>query len=248
MTDPRRRALEPPFPVTEAIREPACSVRSSRALRPRLVERLQHLGRRHRQLGEAHAGGVGHGVGDGGHGRHDRRLADAAHAVGMARVRHLDDHRVDHRQVGGHRHAVVEEARVLQLAVVAVDVLLVERPADALRHAALVLALDVARVDGAAGILDRRVAQDRDLAGLGVDLDVGDVGGEARRRAVRVDARVAGDRPAGLAGDRRRCRVSVIGLCLPALGPAGRTAAVLVLDGVFAAAPTAWRRACRPPS
>ena len=69
--------------------------------------------------------------------------------VGMARVRHLHDHRVDHRQVGGDGHAIVEEARVLQLAVGAVDVLLVERPADALRRAALELALDVGRMDRA---------------------------------------------------------------------------------------------------
>ena len=70
-----------------------------------------------------------------------------AHAERMARVRHLDDHRVDHRQVGGDRHAIVEEARILQPAVLVVDVFLVERPADALRGAALDLALDIARVD-----------------------------------------------------------------------------------------------------
>ena len=42
--------------------------------------------------------------------------------------------RVDHRQVGRHRHAVVEEARVLHAAVGVVDVFLVQRPADALRR------------------------------------------------------------------------------------------------------------------
>src|SRR5580765_4240924 len=55
-----------------------------------LLERLQHLGRRHRQLGEPDAGGVLHGVGDGPERRHDRGLADATHAVGVLRVADLD--------------------------------------------------------------------------------------------------------------------------------------------------------------
>ena len=121
-------------------------------------------------------------VGDRRHRRDDRHLADAARAERMARVRHLDQDRLDHRQVGGHRAAVVEEARVIHLAVLVVDVLLVQRPADALRDAALDLALDVARVDRAADILHRGVAQDRDLAGLRVDLDVADMRAEAGRR------------------------------------------------------------------
>ena len=44
---------------------------------------------------------------------------------------------------------------------------------------------------------------------------------------------VAGDRPAGLAGDLPAISASVIGSCLPALGPAGRTRAVHVFDGVL---------------
>src|SRR6266852_8206791 len=117
------------------------------------LERLEHLRRRHRQLSEADAGGVFHRVGDRPERRDDGRLADAAHAVRMARVRDLDEDRVDHRHVGGHGHAVVEEARVLQLAVGAVDVLLVQRPADALHRPTLELSLDVARMDGPAGVL-----------------------------------------------------------------------------------------------
>src|SRR5215469_11907402 len=55
-----------------------------------VLERLQHLGRRHRQLGEPDAGGVLHRVRDGRERRHDRRLADAPHAVGVLGVAHLD--------------------------------------------------------------------------------------------------------------------------------------------------------------
>jgi hypothetical protein len=47
------------------------------------------------------------------------------------------------------------------------------------------LALDIARVDGAADILDRGVAQDLDLPCLLVDLDV-DVS-QTRAGALRVD-------------------------------------------------------------
>src|SRR5215471_815328 len=56
---------------------------------PALLERLQHLRRGHRQLGEADARRVLDGVRDRSHRRHDRRLADAAHAVRMARIRDL---------------------------------------------------------------------------------------------------------------------------------------------------------------
>src|SRR6266850_7901503 len=75
-------------------------MRSSRLAASRLLlQRLEHLGWRHRELGEADAGGVLHRVGDGAERWNDGRLADAAHAVGMARVRDLDEDRVDHRHV-----------------------------------------------------------------------------------------------------------------------------------------------------
>ena len=57
-----------------------------------------------------------------------------------------------------------------------VDVLLVERPADALRHAALDLPLDIARVDRAPTSWAATKAQDRHLAGLGIDLDIAGTG------------------------------------------------------------------------
>ena len=59
---------------------------------------------------------------------------------------------------------------------------LVERPADALHGATLHLALDIAGVDGGAGILHGRVADDRGLPGLLVDLHIGTVHGEHDRR------------------------------------------------------------------
>jgi hypothetical protein len=55
----------------------------------------------------------------------------------MTGIRHLDHDRLDHRQVGCHRNPIVKEARIFHVPVRVVDVLLVERPADPLRHAAL---------------------------------------------------------------------------------------------------------------
>ena len=68
-----------------------------------------------------------------------------------------------------------------------VDALLAERPAYTLRHTALHLALDIGGMDRPAHILDRRVTQDPDVAGLRVDLDIANMRREARRLALRVD-------------------------------------------------------------
>src|SRR4029077_7388007 len=98
---------------------------------------------------------------------------------------------------GGDRDAIVEEARVLEAAILVVDVLLAERPADALGHAALHLALDVVGMDRAPDILDRGIAQDLDVPGFAVDLYIADMGREARPLALRVDLHLGTDRPPG---------------------------------------------------
>jgi hypothetical protein len=43
----------------------------------------------------------------------DRHLADAADPKRMSRVRDFNNDRVDHRQVGRDRHAIVEEPRII---------------------------------------------------------------------------------------------------------------------------------------
>src|SRR5207302_5322607 len=101
---------------------------------------------------------------------------------------------------------VVEKARIFEASVLVVDIFLVERPADALGNPALHLALDIARMDRPTDILDRGVAQDLDVAGLAIDLDIADMGGETRPLALRVDLHLGADRTAGagrLAGDLR---------------------------------------------
>src|SRR6516164_4601688 len=52
-------------------------------------------------------------------------------------------------------------------------------------------------MDRAADILDRGVAQDLDVAGLLIDLDVADMGCEGRSLALRVDLHLGTDRAAG---------------------------------------------------
>ena len=75
---------------------------------------------------------------------------------------------------------------------------LAEGAADALRDATVHLALDDHRVDHGAAVLDHRVAEHVDLAGLRIDLDVGGVHGAreapgvgrlvaARRLEARLD-------------------------------------------------------------
>src|ERR1041385_3941286 len=96
----------------------------------------------------------------------------------MTRVWHLDEDRVDHRHVGSDRHAVVEEARIFEAAILVVDIFLVERPADALCDTALHLPFDIGGMDRAPDILDRGIAQDFDRAGLAIDLDIANVGRE----------------------------------------------------------------------
>jgi len=68
------------------------------------------------------------------------------------------------------------------------------RLADALGDAAMGLPLDQERVDHGAEIIDRAVARDADGAGLGVDLDLGDVAaiGKGRGRALMDVADIKG--------------------------------------------------------
>ena len=77
----------------------------------------------------------------------DVDFPDPLHAVGVAGVRDFHQHRFDHRQIRGDRHPVVEESRILEAALVVVDVLLVQGPSDALGRPSLDLPLDIARVD-----------------------------------------------------------------------------------------------------
>src|SRR5262245_56054105 len=171
-----------PPSFTRTMPKPRCFLTSPWPYHPRplgrhsrlrlLEDGLQHAWRRHRHVVQPCPSRCCNGVGDSRERRHDRRLADAAHTIRMAWVRRLDDHCIDHRHVGRDGNSVVEEPRVLEPTIRAVDILLVERPSDTLHGATLHLALDVAWMHRLACVLHDRIAHDLDRTRLGIDLDV----------------------------------------------------------------------------
>ena len=113
-------------------------------------------------------------------------------------------HDLEARQLGGRDERVVGEVRRDRVAVVVVAHLLEQRLGRALGDAAVDLALEQQRVEHPAGVVAGDVAEGADLAGLGVDLDDGDVGAERERRAGGLRRRVSMRQQ--LAGRRRRRR------------------------------------------
>ena len=89
---------------------------------------------------------------------------------------HFADLGREERQHIGARHRVIHERARQELPVAGVvEALLQKRLADALRHAAMGLAVDDHRVDRAADIVDGGVAHDLDGAEFRVDLDLADM-------------------------------------------------------------------------
>src|SRR5260370_1414741 len=90
--------------------------------------------------------------------------------------------------------------------------------------AALDLALDIAGMDRLADILGGDKAQYRDLAGLGIDLDIAELGREAGRLTAGIDRGGGGKRAAGqcrLAGDLlQRHRLKIADIAAGRLGEA----------------------------
>ena len=96
--------------------------------------------------------------------------------------------------------------------------LLPHRLADALRDAAMGLAVDDQRIDAAADVVDRGVAGDLDVAGVGIDLDLADRAAVRKHRLVHLvvgDDReavleiVAAARPRGLLGEFEEIEAAV---------------------------------------
>ena len=119
-------------------------------------------------------------------------------------------------QLGGGRGRVVDERGGEQVAGVVVDVAFEQGGAEAVGQAAEHLAFGQRAVQDPAGVVDGDVVPDRHFAGLGVDLDDGDVGQEAVGRR-GVDGVVGGR--GGQPGDRERGRE---GEPVDAVGQAGR--------------------------
>ena len=153
-------------------------------------------------------------IGDGGHDRRrpdvHRQLPDPLGAVGRGVERRLDEDRRDARRIERGRDDVRRESIVEVAAVAQLD-LLDRGVADGLQRAALDLALGEDRVDDPADVVGGDDVADMDLAGVEIDLDVGDAGGPAERRVgiAAVQVVVEGDavrdtaRTAGRCGSRR---------------------------------------------
>ena len=125
---------------------------------------------------------------------------------------------IDRGDLDRRRHQVLRHRRRDQVAALVVDRLLVQRLGDALRDAAVHLALHDHRVDHGAAVVDRHVLHDVGRAGLGVDLDHADVGAGRPREVRRVVDRggvrdAARRRPAGRARATRSPRGP--GSCAP---------------------------------
>ena len=104
------------------------------------------------------------------------------------RRRRLHVHDAHGRHLGRARQDVVRERRGERLALGVVGHLLVERGADALRGAAVDLAVHHHRIDERAAILDDHVVEYLDVAGLGVHRHGHGMAGIAER--ARVDLRL----------------------------------------------------------
>src|SRR5215468_11057636 len=130
---------------------------------------------------------MGHGIGDRGEGRNDRRFTDAPDPIRMIGIRHFHDHRIEHRQVQTDGHTIIQETAIEHMALGVEDIFFIEGPADALRGTALDLSLDITGMDRLASILYRRVAQNGNFAGLRVYLHIDNVGAHRRPGARWVD-------------------------------------------------------------
>ena len=107
-------------------------------------------------------------------GRRSAGRAGLARALGAEQQlprRRLDMADLDVGHLGRHRHQVVGHRADQQLALGRVGAVLVERAADALHDAAAHLLVDQQRIDDAPAILDAPMLQQRDDAGVDVDLE-----------------------------------------------------------------------------
>ena len=122
-------------------------------------------------------GRIHHGVHHRRRRAHRARFADARQPIGLNGQHQIVGKLVaEGREGRGARHGVIHERAGDELARVAVvDVLLEQRLADALRHAAVDLAEHDRTMQRTADVVDGGVALQVDVTGVGVDLDFADM-------------------------------------------------------------------------
>ena len=93
----------------------------------------------------------------------------------MAWIGDLHYYGVNHGQIVGDRHPVIQERAIRHTPIVRHVVFLIEGPSNALRAAPLHLPLDVAGMNRLARILDRRKPENAHLACLGIHFEIDDI-------------------------------------------------------------------------
>ncbi len=127
-------------------------------------------------VADAHPDGVEHGVAQGRRRRDVGRLTDAHHPAVVAGVGQVEGHRHDLRHLHRAGDLVHHQIRVHLHAVAGVqEAVLVQGVAEALDGPAQQLALEQQLVDHPPGVLDADDLDRLDVAGLGVDLDLGEL-------------------------------------------------------------------------
>jgi hypothetical protein len=165
-----------------------------RACRPGVAYRGPHPLGGARQVDVAHAevgDGVDHRVLHRRRGADRGRLADALRPERVERGGCLGRVHLERRQLGRRRDGVVGQVRRDRVAVGVEADLLEQRLANAGSDAAVLLALDEQRREHRAAVVDGDVADEAHLAGLGVDLDHGDVRAERERGTLLVEVELA---------------------------------------------------------
>ena len=163
-----------------------------------LLEGAVDFFRRNRQVADAHADGVRHGVGDGWRDRRERALTDALDLVGTDTVCRLYQHRVVSGGASGMVGNLYSPKEGFVTSAVLDLQLLGQGVANALHDGTINLALVPDRIDDLADIMGRGEAQHLDLARLRVNSDLGDLhreGSDVERPRSSMCARPVTDVP-----------------------------------------------------
>ena len=163
-----QRARAEQLELRQRIHQAARPLRARRARALPLLDRGEHAVGRDRQVVEAHARGIGDGIGERRQERRQRALARLLGAERAVRIVALDDADLDRRRILDGGHAVIEHVAGDQQAVV-IGGLLAHGLAHAHPHRALHLALDGEAVERLAAVVRDPHLVDRDHAGVLVD-------------------------------------------------------------------------------
>ena len=222
--------LVPGIHALLARQDEACDGSAQASLAPRVTEQIRaflnqlpHPRRGERQHVRLDAERIGDGVGDDAADRDDAALAGALGAERVVRRRVvLQRVGADHGEVGRGGEKIIGERAGEELALGVVGEVFQQRAAEPLHDGADGLAVQGQRIDDAADILDGHVVDQRDMAGAGIDRDMGGVG------AVGIGALAAANR----CPPPRCCRsASAASETLARFGPTALSPSMMTADG-----------------